>query len=73
MGRLRAGRPARRLASWVPGKRWRSMPGCGTKRSRRADGGLWPRGGKSRRTRLDFARRKERQTRLGKLLLHPGA
>ena len=34
---------------------------CGLIRSRRVGGGSWPRGGKKRYTRLDIARRRERQ------------
>ena len=42
------------------GRRWRQ--GCGLRQSRRVGGGLlWPRRGKKRQTRLDFAKRRDRQ------------
>ena len=46
--------------------RWRH--GYGLKQPRGDDGGLWPCGRKKMKTRLDFARRRCRQTRLAKLL-----
>ena len=56
-----------RLVQWGAGKRRRCREGCGLTRSRRGGGGLLPRGGKKRKTRLNVARRRDRQTRRGKL------